>query len=143
MPRKRDCVTCVRACPPPPQYVFFNKKTKQATRANPAKVLAAAQTAYKDAWEFVTNPDEYEKAAAKAAADKDWHQVFDPEHGTHYWHNATTGARRKTGRSGGVVECFPDHMGLVLLLLMKLKEAGLRVLASRRVAVGTATWTAG
>ena len=34
-------------------------------------------------------------------------------------------------------------MVLVLLLLMKLKEAGLRVLASRRVAVGTATWTAG
>ena len=83
------------------QNVYFNKRTKKATRANPAKVLAAAQAAYDDAWEFISYPDRYAanaaKAAAQAAALKDWQQLYDAQFQSMYWYNSATGDAQGEG----------------------------------------------
>ncbi len=97
------------------QHVYYNKKLKKASRANPVKVLAAANAAYQDAWEFVSNPPAGTKpgvATATAAgrgsggggggaAAAVWQQMFDASYGCMYWYNTETGAVGGRCRGGG------------------------------------------
>ena len=79
------------------QYVYFNNKNKKVSRANPAKVLAAAQRAYEDAWDFVTHPERHLKdgsgTSGAGAAESAWQEAWDATSQRPYWYNATTGGR--------------------------------------------------
>jgi hypothetical protein len=72
------------------QDVYRNKVTKQVVRADPAKVLQAAQAAYDDAWEFTTNYDD-EADAAAVGRFSTWQEHFHPDYQCVYWYNASTG----------------------------------------------------
>ncbi len=84
------------------QHVYFNRVTKKVSRANPAKIFAAATAAYEDAMHFVTNPPTQDAAAALAksggaggaggGADGPWQEMWDPTYNCMYWYNSETGA---------------------------------------------------
>lgn len=72
---------------------YSNVRTGKASRANPETLLKAAQQAYMDAWEYVTNTwaDDSQKPASASDPKLNWEEVFDKASKATYYYNRVTG----------------------------------------------------